>query len=543
MIELLDIHNFAIIKELTVKFSDGLNVFTGETGAGKSIIVESVASLFGSKIYSKLEQPLMIRGVFKLSEPLAEKLSSKRSIEIKRVVETNGRSKYYVNSKPESLAYISNISKFVIDFHSQMENDLIFSPSKQIEIVDSYSNTADELKKFQELYHKKIEIENRIKNISLSEEERARLLDLYTYQYNEINTADIKENEDIEIEEMISIYKNSAKIKKILDSIKKNIDDDGGIKSLVYNIIKNLEELSTMDSSHTNLNSQAEAIETNSKLLSEEVTQLLSRYNFNDIDIDKYIERDELIKKLKKKYAPDIKGINEKKIELLKKIEELSQTDEKKENLNKEIINITNDLEKLSKVIDKKRKKSAQSLSDEIFKELKRLGFEHSSFKIMIDEADEYNQYGKNTVEFLFTANPDQLLKPIKYIASGGEISRIVLAIKTVFSEKSDSSTLIFDEIDSGIGGNTAFAVGKAVSKISKNKQILLITHMPQVAIYADKHFKVVKNYKNQQTYVDLVELNSSDERVKEIARMLGSSYSEDTAINHAKKLLNNIKD
>lgn len=542
MIELLEIRNFAIIKELTVKFSDGLNVFTGETGAGKSIIVESVATLFGSKIYSKIDKPLMIRGVFKLSEPIAEKLLSKRSIEIKRIVETNGRSKYYVNSKPESLNYISNISKFVIDFHSQMENDLILSSSKQIEIVDSYSNTVNELKKFQELYQKKIEIENRIKNISLSEEERARLLDLYTYQYNEINNADIKENEDLELEEMITLYKNSSKIKKILDSIKKDIDDDNGIKSLVYNIIKNLEELSTIDPSHTNLNSEAEAIEINSKLLSEEVSQLLSRYNFNDSDIDKYIERDELIKKLKKKYAPDIKGINEKKKELSKKIEELSQTDEKKENLSKEIERIVDEMERLSKIIDKKRKKSAESLSNEILKELQRLGFEHSNFKIIIEEADEYNQYGRNTVEFLFTANPDQFLKPIKYIASGGEISRIVLAIKTVFSATTDSSTLIFDEIDSGIGGNTAFAVGKAVSKISKNKQILLITHMPQVAIYADKHFKVVKNYKNQQTYVDLVELNSSDERVKEIARMLGSSYSEDTAINHAKKLLNNVK-
>ncbi len=226
-----------------------------------------------------------------------------------------------------------------------------------------------------------------------------------------------------------------------------------------------------------------------------------------------------------------------KKEELRKNLEALKNYEYNTETLNKELEEIIVEMDKIAKKLDKNRKIASNKMSEEVLNELKKLGFEHPRFSINVSESEEFNQYGKNSVEFLFSANPDTLLKPLRYVASGGEISRIMLSIKKVSNEK-NSSTLIFDEIDSGIGGNTAFYVGECLKEISKNKQLLVITHIPQVAVFGDMHFKVEKNYENKKTNVVVKTLINKNERVNEIARMLGSIYSPDTAIKHAEELL-----
>ncbi len=537
MIESLYINNFAIIKELKINFHKGFNIFSGETGAGKSIIVESIGFLFGSKYYGDIEKPVVVSGVFRIDKDTAKKLLVDEVFEIKKIIEPNGKSKYYFNSKITSFSFISGLASYLLDFHAQMENLLITSIEKQIEILDNYASNQKLVKEYRKLYDKKKDIEMKIKSISMNEDERKRLVEIYDYQLKELEEANIKENEDIELEEIILKIKNISKVKNIFEQIYSSLISDGGIKDKITKAGSKFEELSKIDANFLGLSSRLDGIIKELEIFEEEIKDASLKYNIKDEEIDEYIKRDELLKRLKKKYATDLKGLIMKKEELRKNLEALKNYEYNTETLNKELEEIIVEMDKIAKKLDKNRKIASNKMSEEVLNELKKLGFEHPRFSINVSESEEFNQYGKNSVEFLFSANPDTLLKPLRYVASGGEISRIMLSIKKVSNEK-NSSTLIFDEIDSGIGGNTAFYVGECLKEISKNKQLLVITHIPQVAVFGDMHFKVEKNYENKKTNVVVKTLINKNERVNEIARMLGSIYSPDTAIKHAEELL-----
>jgi len=543
MIDSIFVKNFAIIKEIKVDLYKGLNIFTGETGAGKSLIVESISFLFGSRYYEKdIKIPVSVSAWITLDKKAAVTLNIPLKIEVKRVYDLDRKNRYFINSKQVSFSQISEISKYVIDFHAQMENRILNSNAAQTEILDSYAHIEDKVQSYSLIYDKKKEIENKIQNLLMNEVERKKLLDLYEYQLNEIESADLKENEDIEIEEIISKVKNRSRINKMLSEIDLILSGDNGILDSIYKVNRKAEELLKFDTGFASISELSARIESYSKNLKDEVISHLSSYSVSDEQIDEYIKRDELIKSLKKKYGGDIKYILLKKEELKKQIYELKNSNENLDLLKKEIEKINFELEKKASYISDIRKKKAKELSKEIEKSLKKLGFEHSVFSISVEDSEDFNPYGKNVVEFLFSSNPDQLIKPLSFVASGGELSRIMLSIKSVASKESLSKTFIFDEIDAGVGGNTAFFVGEALKKLSRTNQILSITHMPQVAVFGESHFKVEKKFENSRTNVYLKKLETDSDRIEEISRMLGSSYSPSTAVKHAKEIFEKVK-
>lgn len=543
MIDSIFVKNFAIIKEIKVDLYKGLNIFTGETGAGKSLIVESISFLFGSRYYEKdIKIPVSVSAWITLDKKAAVTLNIPLKIEVKRVYDLDRKNRYFINSKQVSFSQISEISKYVIDFHAQMENRILNSNAAQTEILDSYAHIEDKVQSYSLIYDKKKEIENKIQNLLMNEVERKKLLDLYEYQLNEIESADLKENEDIEIEDIISKAKNRSRINKMLSEIDLILSGDNGILDSIYKVNRKAEELLKFDTGFASISELSARIESYSKNLKDEVISHLSSYSVSDEQIDEYIKRDELIKSLKKKYGGDIKYILLKKEELKKQIYELKNSNENLDLLKKEIEKINFELEKKASYISDIRKKKAKELSKEIEESLKKLGFEHSVFSISIEDSEDLNPYGKNVVEFLFSSNPDHLIKPLSFVASGGELSRIMLSIKSVASKESLSKTFIFDEIDAGVGGNTAFSVGEALKKLSKTNQILSITHMPQVAVFGESHFKVEKKFENSRTNVYLKKLETDSDRIEEISRMLGSSYSPSTAVKHAKEIFEKVR-
>ncbi|MGC8728229.1 MAG: DNA repair protein RecN [Elusimicrobiales bacterium] len=539
MIESITIKNFAVIKDISFNFSKGLNIFTGETGAGKSIIVESLSFLFGSKYYSnEIKESVSVSAKIKLDKKTASFLNLPAVFEIKRVYSPDRKSRYYIDTNPVNLAYVSNISGYIIDFHAQMANESIIFSDRQTEILDSYAGLEDEVEEFSKLYDAKSDLESKINAISLNEDEKKKLTELYEYQIKEIESANLKKNEDAELEEIISRAKNTAKIKNLSSDIISKINDEGGIYDMISKIVKRSEDLSSMDESFGFIYENSLKIESDVKKLSEDISALFSKYQITEEELDEYVKRDELIKSLKKKYGTDLNGVISKKEELKKKIEEIGLSNDNIEKLKKDLSAVEEKMIKLAGTISQKRKIVSKKLSEDIKKELKKLGFEHCLFDISVEDSEVFNKYGKNTVEFLFSSNPDYPLKPIRYVASGGEISRIMLALKSVLSNDAESKTFIFDEIDSGIGGNTAFFVGEAMRNLAKSNQILSVTHMPQVAVFADSHFKVEKNYKDKITLISVKELKTSEDRIEEISRMLGSVYSPLTAQKHAKELI-----
>lgn len=530
MIKSLWIKNFAIIKDLEIDFHPGLNIFTGETGAGKSVIVESIDFLFGAKIHLDVSLPVEVGAVIK------EPSISEKEFVVKRFFYPDGRSKYFFNNEQINQTKIREISSSIIDFHSQMENYLINHTSKQIEIIDSYSSNITNVKKFQKLYFQLKDIEAKINNLNMNNSQRYRLIELYNYQLNEIENANLKENEDIEIEDKILKYKNTERLKKYIYQLKEYMNGENGMMVHIGKTRKIIDELIKIESSF-DCCEIINRIEADLKIIYD----MISNYSIDEsFNIDDLISRDELIKKLKKKYGSTISDIKKFALDIKGKIEELSTMNYSLEELLKEKEKILKEMDSLVAEISNKREKFSVKFSKEVESNLKKLGFSSPKFSIFIEREQDFNQYGKDRIEFLFSANLDLPLKPLRYVASGGEISRIMLAIKSVINKYDDSKILVFDEIDAGIGGNTAFVVGEMVKSLSKNKQILCITHTPQLAIYADRHFLVEKKFNDGKTVVDLKTLDGKD-RISEISRMLGSKYSNDSAKKHAINLLNSV--
>ena len=544
MIEKIRIKNFALISNLELDFKKGITILSGETGAGKSIIVEAINFLFGSRAYSEMIkdgcEELSVEAEFAIDKNKFKELNlDGDKINIKRIYSRLSKNKTYINSKNVSLSFLENLGKKLVDFHGQNENQSLIESKNQMHILDKFSGLEKELSRFESKYNEKNELEEKIKNISMSNEERERLIDLYKFQLQEIEKLDIEPDKDGHLADEIMKLKNVDKINRLSNEIAQLLDSSD---NSAYNTIsKAHSKILNLSEIYPNLPFKIEDLEelkNKVKIIADAFKELVRDCEYSSEEIDFLIARHEKLKNLQKKYGEDLNNIISKKEELRVKINELENNDYNLSDLNQRLEKIKSHLLKSAEDISAIRKKNAEKLSKLILKELSELGFERAKFSINVDfDSANLNSCGCDSVEFLFSSNPDQLLKPIRYVASGGEISRVTLAIKSAISDINEVDTLIFDEIDSGVGGNTIFSIGRKFKKLSKNRQIIAITHMAQLACFADFNIRVVKKIKNNKTEIEVKEL-AGEEKVIEISRMLGSKYSEKTAMEHARELI-----
>ena len=535
MIRYLSIKNFATIENTEIEFNDGLNIITGETGAGKSIVIEAVSLALGSRADTTFIRSGADKAVIQM---IAEHKGSEYVIT--RQISSSGKNICRINDEVVTLGHLSMVCKKLADIHGQYDHQSLLNPEYHIKLLDLYHKdkilpAKETVKKLYENYSM---LKMQLRNITLKSEKNKREQDFMQFELDELKDASLRTGEDEELEEKISLLQNSEKIYENLTGAYQISSEDE------YSVISALKKISDMVTETAPYSSELEE-------LSERLNELY--YDFEDIcssirdsrdnavfspeELDAYISRIETINRLKNKHGKSIVQLLSYQEELEKTLSELENSDEIQEELKKQLSKCENALTASCEKLSAARKQAAEELEKEITRELKQLNFNDAEFSISFTEADTFSPEGTDIAEFMISTNRGEPLKPLSRIASGGEMSRIMLAFKKIVGDYDEIPTMIFDEIDSGISGITASIVGKKLCEISENHQIICITHLPQIAAFGEHNYKIQKSSDDKMTYTTVSAL-SENEKTNEIARLLGGANITDTTLKSAKELI-----
>jgi DNA repair protein RecN (Recombination protein N) len=544
MLKSIDIENFAIIDKLTLVLEPGLNIFTGETGAGKSIIIEALGFVLGARADAGLirekENKTMVSAVFN-SIALPNKLKDKYGISapdftLKREMDVKSKSRAWLNGAPVLISDLSALGDELVDFHGQHEHQALFRPSSHLALLDAFAQLNGEVKRLGDVYKQKEDIENKIAALKMSEEEKEKLLSLYKYQLEEIEKTDLKVGEDAALEASLPKLKNAEKLKSGAAEIYNLLSGmDNSASELISKAGKLLRNMSQTDEG---LSSPAGEIE---KVLSivDDIAQTLSNYGQNiDADaasLDIMLSRQETLRRLKQKYGPALEDVFATKEKFIQDINNLRTNENRLSQLQAELETVNANLQKMAGKLSQERSKAADKLGKLLLKEVSPLGFGSVRFAVDIQKTERIGSFGQDSVEFLFSSNAGQSLRPLRNIASGGEVSRLMLGLKTVLA--GGTPIMVFDEIDAGISGNTGKLVGQKLKQVAFGRQVLCVTHLAQTAVYGDANFTVIKRIERNTTKVVIKELKGID-KIQEIGRMIGSNSNDSAGFKHATELL-----
>lgn len=541
---LLNLHvkNFALIDEADVDFEKGLNILTGETGAGKSIILGSMNLALGAKAdkdsiragaeYALVEITFSIENEAQKNTLNSLDIYPEDGVVVIQRKILPARSVFKVNGETVNASVVKEIANVLIDVYGQHDYQYLLKPQKHIEILDSYGNDAFSalLKEYRDVYRQYVSLKNELNAPEIDEVKREREVSLLKYQINEIESASLKDGEEEEIQNHLRVLENSAKIQDSLNNIRNYLFEMNSSAS--ENVDLALREILSISNIDENLSGMSQEIGTLSDSLSDisrEINNYLEDYALDEETLDIMRERYELINDLERKYGKTINDINKFYEEKKSELEVLLNLDEKKAMLEKEFEKISIKLKNLAEKLNLERKEIALRFDKEIVQSLTDLNFNKADFKTEISSFEDYTLNGLDKVLFTISTNPGEARKPLENIASGGELSRIMLAIKAVAANSDQTDTLIFDEIDAGISGVTAWKVAEKLSSLSNSHQIVCITHLQQIAAMADKHFEIKKSVNEDNRTSTSIKCLDEDGQIREIVRMLGDESSSET--------------
>jgi DNA repair protein RecN (Recombination protein N) len=563
MITRLFIQNYAIIDKLELEFEEGFSVFTGETGAGKSILVGAINLLLGEKGDSSIvrsgEEKAIIEGEFLIKDrDIKEKIKSysvdvESSLIIRREISIHqGKNRVFINGFQEPISKLEEIGQWLIDIHGQHDHQLLLQQKVHQDILDSYGNLHGDIKIVENLYKRLMESLNLLKELEQDQNRLEADRAFMELAVKEIQDANFYEEEEEELTESLKKMENAQNISLSLSNARDLIyNNEKSATISLSRAITSISSIESFDQKYTELRQILDdaltKVEESGRLLSDYLKEL----DFDEDTLEKTIERLELIKDLKRKYKKNtIAELIQYAEECKRKLSFLDNKSGEIQKLTEEIENLKKELTSKSIDLSRKRQLVSTELAKKIKEELKFLGMEKADFivdiKYVKDESSpiilngipvRVNETGIDRVEFLISTNPGEEPKPLKKVASGGEISRVMLALKSIFAKSDPVETLIFDEIDVGIGGITANNVGLKMKEISKEKQLFVITHLPQIASKADFHYFISKSVEGNKTFAK-ARLLTKEERAGEIARMLGGET--EIALKHAKEMLSN---
>ncbi|TET80296.1 DNA repair protein RecN [candidate division TA06 bacterium] len=566
MISELRIKDYALMETINVSFQKGLNILTGETGAGKSIIVGALGLALGEKgssgtiragkDFAEVEATFDLGGEKEAVKRLKDSgfTTDKEELTLKRVIHRTGRTRCYVNGSPVTLSDLRLASDLLVDIHGQHEHQALLKPETHIDFLDSFAGIEKERERFSGLFEKR----NRLtEEIGRREKEAERLREteeLYRFQKREIESANVGEGEEEALESERKVLGNSERlIVAASEAYHRLYEDEGSVSEVVASLKRLLEEISGIDQS---MKPHLEEITSVSNQL-DEIGRGIGRYK-DDIHHDPERLEDvrtrlDVIRSLKKKYGGSIESVLEYRDHIDSQLKRLDQSSFDVTELKEDVRNTEKEMSALARVLSEARKTTAEEFEKKVAAVLKELGMAKCRFVAQIDreECDEgpvvvekkrftTSPNGIDMVEFLLSANPGEPVKPLARIASGGETSRIMLGLKSILSDVDKVGTLIFDEVDIGIGGRVAESVGKKLKRVAKSRQVICITHLPQIAIQGDNHYAVTKEVKERQTFTSISILESRD-RVMEVARMLGGKKITDATLNAAREMLKSV--
>ncbi len=542
MLKELRIKNLAIIDDLTIRFEKGFNVLTGETGAGKSIIVDALSIALGNRAQSELvrsgEREADVQAYFEVDKDNISDLGIDTSGELilRRTVANTGKSRAYINDTMVSLQGLLNVGVSIVDIHGQHEHQSLLSIDKQKLLLDSFGKLHDEREKVETLF-KEVQGLNRERNeLRKKIKEKSQRLDLLRFQIQEIDSASLKPGEKESLIEEKTVLSNLNRLKELTEQAYSMIySSEGSCTEKLSSVIKKVKEMCSIDPSTSDVLNLLESAIPFIEDAAISLRGLKEKYDIEPDRLSEIEERLELIKRLEKKYGEGIESVLKYRDEAEKELKSLEYTDERLNYLDAEIKVKEELLIKSANELSEKRKMVAKEIEELVMKELYELSFRNAEFRIDIKEVP-ITSTGIDRIEFLFSANIGEPPKPLSKVASGGELSRIMLALKSILADVDNIPVLIFDEVDAGIGGKTAERVGKKLKAISKRHQVLCTTHLAQIASLGDLHLKIEKVDIDGRVSVEVKELSGND-RVNEIARMLSGRITE-VSLKHAKELL-----
>ncbi len=536
MISTLHIKNIGIIDDLSINFNEGFNVLTGETGAGKTLIIDSLGIISGGRFSKEMirkgeEYSLIEASIFYPQS----KYSEDGNIIVSREVYSNGRNSCKINGKLVTVAELRNVMSKIIDIHGQHDNQNLLNSMQHIYYLDSFigEDIKSIKKEYQEYFNKFNAIKNKLINNYGDDTEKERKLDLLRYQYNEIEIANLKTGEDLDLEEKHSIMMNSEKLKENLEIINENINSNA--IEYISTSIRCLEKIENYGETYKNKLNELKSIYYELQETARDITNLKDEIDFNKYEIDEVERRLDTIFSLKRKYGNTIDEILEYKDKLENEIKEIENAEEMNNKLKLEQKDVEAKMKNLCNRLQEMRIRYGQVLAEKVNEELKDLEMPNAKFNIKFEKEENYTVNGNDKVEFVICTNIGEEYKELVKIASGGEMSRIMLAIKTVLANIDEVPIIVFDEIDTGISGKAAKAVAEKMKIISKKHQILCITHLPAIAAQGESNYYIYKEIKDNKTKTNIKRLNE-EETIYEIARISNGNISE-IAIENAKEL------
>ena len=550
----LSIENVAVIESAEIDFDRGFSVLTGETGAGKSILIDSVNLLLGERASKDLVrtgcEKAVVSASFFLENPTRglRKLCEDFGVEedgtllLSREIHADGRSLARINGRPCTAGLLRDVGKFLINIHGQQDNSSLLNPQKHLFYLDSYAGNVEQRRTYADAYRRTVEILRALEKETTDETEKARQLDMLNYQIDEIEKAKIREGEEAELTERRKYLVHAEKIRESL-SFSRQILKDGpsNLSDMIYEVKRSLASLASVSDEFASLSAQAEEVSEKIMDLSETVRDRMDSCESSEYDRNRVEERLETISGLKRKYGATERDVLEFWDRACREREKIQQSDEQAARLEKELAAAQDVLRRAAEELTLSRKKAAKELEKRIEEELAFLEMPHAVFVTSFRPKD-FGGNGADEAEFFLSVNPGEEPRPLAKIASGGELSRIMLGIRSVLLNADHVDTLIFDEIDTGVSGRAAQKIAKKMRSMSVSCQVISVTHLAQIAAAASAHYLIEKNSDEKRTYTNVFRIHGED-RVREIGRLLGGSSLTPAVLTAAAEMLNENKE
>jgi len=554
MLQQLHIHNYAIIDSLTINFSNHLNIITGETGAGKSILMGALNLILGERADTSVllnkEKKCFIEGIFKTNYSAVKdflqknELDSEAEMLIRREISSNGKSRAFINDTPVTLSQLKQLSSLIVDLHQQFDTLELNSNDFQREVIDALASNGKTLEEYQTVFKKYRAVLQELEKLKAEQSVANKEFDYNQFLFDELNTANFQENEIENIEAELKLMSHAENIKSILTGIYFQMEEgEQPFVQQLKSINHKLQSVQNIYPEIKSVNERLFSVQIELADIASEIDVISNKVNYDEEKINTLNERMALGYSLFKKHNVNTTlQLSQIKAELeneLQKITNLEESIADKEKISQQYFN---EALKLAKNISQKRQKEIAPFEEKVNKLLSQVGMPNAKIKVEIKEAETLNSFGNNTIEFLFNANlssANKQFEPLRKVASGGELSRLMLSIKSLVAKSVQLPTLIFDEIDSGISGEAARQVGVIIKELSAAHQIISITHQPQIAAKANTHFFVYKEIKDDKIITAIKVLNP-DERITAIATMLSGKKPTAAAFENAREMISN---
>jgi DNA repair protein RecN (Recombination protein N) len=564
MLHEIHIQNYAVIEKLALEFHSGLNLLSGETGSGKSILVDALGLALGRRASADVirtgEERAMVTAVFRAADRPACAVPWKRWLEenglgsgddseiiIRREVHANGKSRMLVNDQPVTVTAVRSLARALVEVHGQSEHVELLAREAQLDLLDQFADSADLMDKVGTLFARRRELEREAVNLGQNEQDRLRKIDLLAFQVRELDQANLRPGEDAKLEEEKRVLANLEKVRSAVSSAYDNIhEDEGSAVSRLGAAARALEDLRRYDASfEPYLDSLATArasVDDLAIFLRDYLGKLVADpHRLEDVE-----DRLALLDRLKRKYGKTIQEITAYAENARQELNGLEHADERRSEVERDLQKATIEYRTAARTLSERRHEASQKMVKLVREELAQVGMEKTRFEMHFETLpdDQASSLGTDLIEFRISPNPGEDLRPLERIASGGELSRLMLALKTVVGRGKGKTarrtlpTFVFDEVDAGIGGRVAESVGQRLKRLARDTQVLCVTHLAQIACFADHHYFVEKAERSGRTVTSVSYLANGEARTAELARMLSGSRVTEAAVKHAQMML-----